>query len=184
MLLFIQSGGVLARVSVQGEVQICPWPNWCHCHPLSLALVKSRLVYLSGTGSPRVVPDKGPLNGYCCCCCSSYKAEIVACHGKDGTLLLYGKRKKQHHTHIGNFVCGTSVCQMKLLQVRVFSNRFSNLTETLHGNILPQHSIKCRYQPEIQCNGKLSADTWDIFQVAQVRQHQMFIICENLSGLL
>jgi len=103
---------------------------------------------------------------------------------KDGTL-LYGEGKKQaSYTHIGNFVCGTSVCQMKLLQVRVFSNRFSNLAETLHGNILPQHSIECRYQPEIQCNGKLSAKKWDFFHVAQVRQHhQTFNIWENLSGL-
>ena len=28
------------------------WPSWCHCHSLSLALVKRRLVYLSSTGSP------------------------------------------------------------------------------------------------------------------------------------
>ena len=33
------------------EVQTCIWPSWCHCHSLSLASVKSRLVYLSGTGS-------------------------------------------------------------------------------------------------------------------------------------
>ena len=26
------------------EVQTCIWPNWCHCHSLSLATVKSRLV--------------------------------------------------------------------------------------------------------------------------------------------
>jgi len=28
------------------------WPSWCYCHSLSLASVKSRLVYLSGTGWP------------------------------------------------------------------------------------------------------------------------------------
>jgi len=26
-----------------GEVQICIWPSWCHCHPLSLASVKSKI---------------------------------------------------------------------------------------------------------------------------------------------
>ena len=39
-----QSGGVLAWISVWSEVQTCIWPSWCHCHSLSLAPVKSRLV--------------------------------------------------------------------------------------------------------------------------------------------
>ena len=31
-------------LSVCSEVQTCIWPSWCHCHSLSLAPVKSRLV--------------------------------------------------------------------------------------------------------------------------------------------
>ena len=46
------SGGVLAWLFVWSDVQTCIRPSWCHCHSLSLASVKSRLVYLSGTGSP------------------------------------------------------------------------------------------------------------------------------------
>jgi len=42
------SGGVLAWLSVQTEVQTCIWPSWYHCHSLSLASVKSRLVLPSG----------------------------------------------------------------------------------------------------------------------------------------
>ena len=38
------SGAVLAWLSVWSEVQTCIWPSWCHCHLLSLASVKSRLV--------------------------------------------------------------------------------------------------------------------------------------------
>jgi len=38
------SGGVLAWLSVWSTVQTCIWPSWCHCHSLSLASVKSRLV--------------------------------------------------------------------------------------------------------------------------------------------
>ena len=38
------SGGVLAWLSVWSEVQTYIWTNWCHCHSLSLASVKSRLV--------------------------------------------------------------------------------------------------------------------------------------------
>ena len=46
------SGGVLAWLSVWSEVQTCIQPSWYHCHSLSLASVKSRLVLPSGTGSP------------------------------------------------------------------------------------------------------------------------------------
>ena len=53
------SGGVLAWLSVWSEMQTCIWPSWCNCHSQSLASLKSRLVYLSGTGSPGVVPKKG-----------------------------------------------------------------------------------------------------------------------------
>jgi len=38
------SGGVLMWLSVWSEVQTCIGPSWCHCHSLSLASVKSRLV--------------------------------------------------------------------------------------------------------------------------------------------
>ena len=62
------SGGVLAWLSVWSEVQTCIWPSWCHCHSLSLASVKSRLVlpvwYRLNLGSP----GKGPLN-WCACAC-------------------------------------------------------------------------------------------------------------------
>ena len=35
---------VLVWLSVWSEVQTCIWPSWCHCHSLSLASVKFRLV--------------------------------------------------------------------------------------------------------------------------------------------
>ena len=38
------SGWVLAWLSVCSEMQTCIWPSWCHCHSLSFASVKSRLV--------------------------------------------------------------------------------------------------------------------------------------------
>ena len=50
-------------VSVWSEVQTCIRPSWCHCHSLSLASVKSRLVLPFWYRLTRVVPDKGPLNG-------------------------------------------------------------------------------------------------------------------------
>ena len=60
------SGGVLARLSVWSEVQTCIWPSGFHCHSLSLASVKSRLVLLFWYWLTRVVPDKGSLNGCAC----------------------------------------------------------------------------------------------------------------------
>jgi len=57
------SGGVLAWSSVRSEVQTCIWPSWCHCHSLSLASVKSRLVLPFWYRLTWIVPEKGPLNG-------------------------------------------------------------------------------------------------------------------------
>jgi len=54
---------VLAWLSVWSEVQTYIWPSWCHCHSLSLASVKSRLVLHFWYLLTWVVPEKGPLNG-------------------------------------------------------------------------------------------------------------------------
>ena len=63
-----QSGGVLAWLSVWSEVQTCIWSSWCHCHSLSLASLKSRLVLPFWYRLTRVVLEKGPLN-VCVCVC-------------------------------------------------------------------------------------------------------------------
>jgi len=60
------SGGVLAWLSVWGEVQICVWPSRCHCHSLSLAPVNPDWSYLPGftflvpahLGSPGQNPEE------------------------------------------------------------------------------------------------------------------------------
>ena len=62
------SGGVLAWLSVWSKVQTSIWPSWCHCHSLSLASVKSRLVLPFWYRLTWVVPEKGPLN-VCVCVC-------------------------------------------------------------------------------------------------------------------
>ena len=62
------SGGVLAWSSVWSEMQTWIWPSWCHCHSLSLASVKSRLVLPCWYQLTHVVLDKGPLNGCVCVC--------------------------------------------------------------------------------------------------------------------
>ena len=57
------SGGVLAWLCVYSEMRTCILPSWCHCHSLSLASVKSRLVVPFLYWLTRAVPEKGPLNG-------------------------------------------------------------------------------------------------------------------------
>ena len=60
------NSGVLVWLSVWSKVQTCIRPSWCHCHSLSLASVKSRLVLPFWYWLTRVVPEKGPLN-VCVC---------------------------------------------------------------------------------------------------------------------
>ena len=64
------SGRVLAWLSVSSEVQTCIRPSRFHCHSLSLASVKSRLVLPFWYQLPHIVPDKGPLNGCVCVVCA------------------------------------------------------------------------------------------------------------------
>jgi len=69
------SGGVLAWLSVWSEVQTCILASWCHCHSLSLASVKSRLVLPFWYQHTWVVTDKGLLNvrvRACACVCVSF----------------------------------------------------------------------------------------------------------------
>ena len=60
------SGRVLVWLFVWSEVQTYTRPSWCHCHSLSLASVKSRLVLPFWYRLTWVVPEKGPINGRVC----------------------------------------------------------------------------------------------------------------------
>ena len=86
------SGEVLVWLSVWSEVQTCIWPDWCHCHSLSLAPVKSRLVFPFWYRLTWVVPDKGPLNG-CVCVCSGSKVSLGTSQWLSLTILdhVFGK---------------------------------------------------------------------------------------------
>ena len=71
------SSGVLAWLSVWSEVQTCILPSWCHCHSLSLASVKSRLVLPFWYRLTWVVRDKGSLNG---CVRACVRACLCVCY--------------------------------------------------------------------------------------------------------
>jgi len=84
------SGGVLSWLSVWSEVHTCIWPSWRHCHSLSLASVKSRLVLPFWYRLTQVVLEKGPLNG-CVCVLYSSKWDCnwhsVLCHPSVAVIL-------------------------------------------------------------------------------------------------
>jgi len=54
-------------------------PSWCHCHSLSLASVKSRLVLPFWYRPTRVVLEKGPLNVRACVRACMYSAYVLWC---------------------------------------------------------------------------------------------------------
>jgi len=84
------SDGVLAWLSVWSEVQTCIWPSWCHCHSLSVASVKSRLVLPFCYCFARVVTEKGPLNGCVCRCRVNLTRPVVECVHCDGASWVPG----------------------------------------------------------------------------------------------
>jgi len=57
--------GRAVGLSAWSEVQTCMLSNRCHCHSLSLALVRSRLVLPFWYRLTLEVPDKGPEMGVC-----------------------------------------------------------------------------------------------------------------------
>ena len=74
------SGGVLAWLSVWSEVQTCIWPSWCHCHSLSLASVKSRLVLPScyRLRAYPFSPGKGAVKRVCVLACVWSTTELFS----------------------------------------------------------------------------------------------------------
>ena len=91
------SGEVLVWSSVWIELQTCIWPSWCHCHSLSLALVKSRLILPFWYRLTRVVPDKGPLNVcVCVCVCVCVRACVRACAFSPWCYQLYCQLQHLH----------------------------------------------------------------------------------------
>ena len=96
------SGGVLAWLSVWSEVQTYICPSWCHCHSLSLASVKSRLVLPFWYRLTWVVPDIGLLNG-CMCVCTATTASTYIAHQCTTAVQVLGAQ------HRGLMIKGTAM---------------------------------------------------------------------------
>ena len=76
------SSGALAWLSVWSKVQTCISPSWCHCHSLSLASLKYRLVLPFWYWLTWVDPEKGPLNlNVCVCVCVTAVLFFASCDG-------------------------------------------------------------------------------------------------------
>ena len=58
---------MLEWLSVWSEVQTCMWPSWYHCHSLSLASVKSRLVFTFLVPAHPDSPGKRVVKWVCVC---------------------------------------------------------------------------------------------------------------------
>ena len=58
---------VLAWLSAWSEVQTCIWPSWYQCHSLSLASVKSRLVFTAQCYASAVLAMAQCLSDICLC---------------------------------------------------------------------------------------------------------------------
>jgi len=86
------SGRVLAWLSVCSEVQTCIWLSWYHCHSLSLASVKSRLVLPFWYRLTQVVSDKGPLNG--CVCMYAYFSHLLRLFNISARLKVWSVRRR------------------------------------------------------------------------------------------
>ena len=67
--------------AVLSKVQTCIWPSWSHCHSLSLASVKSRLVLPFWYWLTWVVLEKGPCVCVCVCvvCCVVLCCVVLCC---------------------------------------------------------------------------------------------------------
>jgi len=80
------SGGMLAWLSVWFAVQIWIWPRWCHCHSLSLASVKFKLVLLPAhPGDPRQSPEGRKMG-----VCVSVRACMHACMSQTTEFCYFG----------------------------------------------------------------------------------------------
>ena len=127
----------------------CMWPSWCHCHSLSLASVKSRLVLPFWYQLTRVVPDKGPLNG---CVCVWVAGKTVRSSLAHPALSALTASQTQHEEPYEGPVCFTlqyitnyeSAVSSTLLRCRQTKYQLVTNRQTLD-NYLPRRGVgRCR----------------------------------------
>ena len=134
------SGELLAWLSVWSEVQACIWPSWCHCHSLSLASVKSRLVLPFWYRLTRVVPEKGPLN--VCVCFVSWNASnlclVCAISGLSTTACLCKSINKQINRLVQKITQEQQTCLLPSQTAYWVRPRWAFLDSTQPTSVLAQ----------------------------------------------
>ena len=115
---------MLVWLSAWSEMQTCIWLTSCHCHSLSLALVKSKLDLPCWYRLIRVIPEKGPLNGCVCVCVCVCKTYFVS-HMRTDWLWTFDrlpkcnqirKTNKDFSPKPGNFVFLSKMYEKNLLK--------------------------------------------------------------------
>jgi len=126
------SGGVLAWLSVWSKVQTYIWTSWCHCHSLSLASVKSRLVLPFWYRPTRVVLEKGPLNG---CVCVLW---VTIC-------IKFIISEDNKYMHINSWLWNILVCTHTLYALMKRTNNGKNEVGTNVLGFSPKNSTTAEY---------------------------------------
>jgi len=114
------SGGMLAWLSVWGEVYICIWPSRCHCHSLSCSS-KSRLVLpicnrLTQVMSCHVISPSSLCNGWLHGCVSDVQHLLSLTVCSRFTQVVLDKIQKSRKTIVCMCVC---VCVRARLCVKM-----------------------------------------------------------------
>jgi len=161
------SGEVLAWLSVWSEVQTCIWHSWCHCHSLSLASVKSRLVLPFWYRLTRVVPDKGPFNG------CMYVCMLWSCYCNCFLIALRLSGQPAHWRQQGH--AGSKTLQQKNLPVLYWRCRLTQV-DLYHGIKMEVVVVACDSSPHLRFV-ILITNTWRI-------KRCIIIIIVRLSKLI
>jgi len=134
-------------------VQTCIWPSWCHCHSLSLASVKSRLVLPFWYWLTRVVPEKGRLNG-CVFQIIFYQHYLLQKYRKKTRHSMLPVFKKKIHKCLGIKNCSyllncfeSEITRFTEKQTEIFELiNFTNGMQNYHGSgTSSQHIVTLDY---------------------------------------
>ena len=139
---------VLTWLSVWSEVQTCLWPSWCHCHSLSLASVKSRLVLPFWYWLTWVVPDKWPLNGCVCVCVwDTDVSQISSCNRRTTQCSVTFENLVK--LILGNVTvdvcCRWNCCLSLKLTVISYSGHGRNLSLAVYGRMMSACKQTCSW---------------------------------------
>jgi len=121
------------------------WPSWCHCHSMSLASVKSRLVLSFWYRLTQVVREKGPLIG--CMCGGTVKSVCLTWVPQYGDIAA-----KSHGKCQGGWQCLGSgqFYTVNVIQFEVYSSLL-RVAILLH-YLFIYCKCGCSLQPMAQCN--------------------------------